>query len=113
MAWQGWAKSVRPLITEQVAVLGQLDDRLVALGADHDHVDVLAQHAGEIGDALALAEARRRSPRNSALPPRWVMPASKLTRVRSDGFSKSMAITRPGSSGSRQPLGRTSSSDPR
>ncbi len=31
------------------------------------------------------------------------MAASKLTRVRSDFFSKSIAITRPGSSGSRSP----------
>ncbi len=31
------------------------------------------------------------------------MPASKLTRVRSDGFSNNSAITRPGSSGSRSP----------
>ena len=32
------------------------------------------------------------------------MPASKLTRVRSEGFSNSRAITRPGSSGSRSPF---------
>ena len=31
------------------------------------------------------------------------MAASKLTRVRSDCFSNSRAITRPGSSGSRSP----------
>ena len=31
------------------------------------------------------------------------MAASKLTRVRSDGFSNSRAITRPGNSGSRRP----------
>ena len=43
-------------------------------------------------------------PRKIELPPRWAMPASKLTRVRSDGFSKIKAITRPGSSGSRRPL---------
>ena len=32
------------------------------------------------------------------------MPASKLTRVRSDGFSKSIASTRPGRIGSRRPF---------
>ncbi len=37
------------------------------------------------------------------LPPRWIMAASKLTRVRSEGFSNNRAITRPGKSGSRRP----------
>ena len=40
------------------AMLGEIDGRLVAVGADHDHVGVLAQHAGEIGHALAAAETR-------------------------------------------------------
>ena len=43
-------------------------------------------------------------PKNSELPPRWAMPASKLTRVRNEGFSNSSAITRPGSRGSRSPF---------
>ena len=38
-------------------MLGNFDDRLMAIGADDDHVGVLAQDAGEIGDALAAAEA--------------------------------------------------------
>ena len=90
-------------MTEQVQILGQLDGRLMAIGAHHDHVDILAQHAAEIGDALARAQADVVA-QNRLLPPRWIMPASKLTRVRSDGFSNSRAITRPGSSGSRRPF---------
>ena len=39
------------------AVLGQIDGRLMAIGADHDDVGIFAQDAGEIGDALAAAEA--------------------------------------------------------
>ena len=38
-------------------MLGQIDRGLVAVGADHDDVGVLAKDAGEIGDALAAAEA--------------------------------------------------------
>ena len=38
-------------------VLGELHDRRVPLGPHDDHVDHFAEHAGEIGDALALAEA--------------------------------------------------------
>ena len=34
----------------------------------------------------------------------WAMPASKLTRVRSEGFSNTRAMTRPGKIGSRIPL---------
>ena len=39
------------------AMFGNLDDRLMAIGADHDHVGILAEDAGEIGDALTAAEA--------------------------------------------------------
>ena len=38
-------------------MLGQLDGGLVAVAADHDDVDVFAEHAAEIGDALAAPEA--------------------------------------------------------
>ena len=41
-----------------VAVLRQFDGRLVAIGADDDDIGIFAQHAAEIGDALAAAEAR-------------------------------------------------------
>ena len=57
IAWQGWPKSVRPLITEQVQCSASSTAVWWRLAADHDHVDVLAQHAAEIGDALAAAEA--------------------------------------------------------
>ena len=72
-------------------VRGQLDGRLMAVGADDDHVGVLAQHAAEIGDALAPSEPDV-SAQEQRVPPRWTMLALKLTRVRSDGFSKTRAI---------------------
>ena len=37
-------------------MLGELDDGRMPLRSDHDHIDHLAQHAREIGDALAFAE---------------------------------------------------------
>ena len=39
-----------------IAVMRQFDRCLVMIGADHDDVNVLAEHAGEIGDALSVAE---------------------------------------------------------
>src|ERR1051325_3129501 len=42
-------------------------------------------------------------PRKRLDPPKCAIPVSKLTRVRSDCFSKIIAITRPGKSGSRHP----------
>src|SRR6516164_4099781 len=42
--------------------------------------------------------------RNTASPPSWLIPAWKLTRVRSDGFSNSSPSTRPLSTGLAFPL---------
>src|SRR4029450_775616 len=42
--------------------------------------------------------------RKMAWPPSWVMPASKVTCVRSDGCSKYIAIVRPSSVWGRSPL---------
>ena len=84
-------------------VRGQIDGRLMGEGADHEHVGELVQVAGEIGDGFAFAEAGV-GPEEDRLPPRWAMPASKLTRVRSEGFSKSRTITRLASNGSRNPF---------
>ena len=47
----------QPVDDRAVGVAGDFLDRGVLLRADDDHVDHFAQHAGEVGDALALAEA--------------------------------------------------------
>ena len=52
----GVAKVGQAVDDRASAMLGDFDHGLVAVGANHDHVGVLAQDAGEIGDALAPAE---------------------------------------------------------
>ena len=50
--------------------------------------------------------------RYTAAPPSWIIATSKVTRVRSDGFSKMSAIVRPGSGVERsRALVRALSSD--
>ena len=46
-------------------------------------------------------------PKNIAVPPSWLMPASKLTRVRRLGFSNSNASTRRASQAGRRPDSKT------
>ena len=75
----------------------------VAEDAQHHGIDVLAHGAGEVGDALALAEADLAARKEDAGPPSWAMAAWKLTRVRSDGFSKTRPRTRPGRLALRSP----------
>ena len=75
-AWQGWAWSVRPLIDR--AALHAWPPRSTVscfFDAHDDHVDHFAQHAREIGDAFAFAEAdivaqhdARRRPSGSCTP---------------------------------------------
>ena len=43
-------------MTEQLAMSGQIDGQLVPVGADDDHVDELAEHLAEVGQALAAAK---------------------------------------------------------
>ena len=83
-------------------MLGHFGHRLMAVGADHDHVDVLAEHAAEIGQALAGAEADVVAQEQAAAA-QVDHAGLEADAVRSDGFSNSSAITRPGSSGSRSP----------
>ena len=98
----GMGKIGQPVDHRAGAVLRQLDDRLMLIGPHHDHVDILAEHAAEIGHAFARAEADVLAEKQAAAA-KLIMPASKLTRVRSDGFSNNSAITRPGRSASRRP----------
>ncbi len=38
-------------------MLGQIDGHRMSIRANHDHVDIFAEHAAEVGDGLAAAEA--------------------------------------------------------
>ncbi len=57
IAWQGCEASERALMTGTVGVPGQLLDGRVRERPDGQGVDVLADHPGEVGDALADAQA--------------------------------------------------------
>ena len=52
----GVAEVGQPVDHRAVAVLGQIDGRHVRVGPQDDDVNIFAQHAAEIGDALAAAE---------------------------------------------------------
>ena len=95
--------SVRPLITEQAAVLGQLARPSRAASTRTTITSTISLSTRAKSAMLSRLPKPTSSPSIRLLPPRWVMPASKLTRVRSDGFSNNSASTRPGSSGSRSP----------
>ena len=78
-------------MTGTVDVRGELVDRLVLEDAQHERVDVLADGAGEVGERLAPAEADLVAGQEQARAAELGDAASKLTRVRSDGFSKTSA----------------------
>src|SRR2546423_7383255 len=53
-----WMSEIgQPIDDGTRSVFGKLDHRRVSLGADHDHVDHLAQDAGKIGDTFAFPES--------------------------------------------------------
>ena len=52
----GMAFVGQPVDDRHGGVLGQLEQGLVLVGADHDGVDVARQHARRVGDGLAAAE---------------------------------------------------------
>ncbi len=104
---QGLARmiQVRQAVNDRAfAELRQLDQLIVALGADDHHVDVFRQDAAEVGHALARAPADVVSQEQAMAAEVDDACLEADARVRSDGFSKSKAITRPGKSGSRRPF---------
>ena len=62
------------------------------------HVSVRLKQSHFVRLKIASAQLR-----NSDEPPRWAMAVSKLTRVRSDGFSNNSVSTRPSRSLGREP----------
>ena len=64
-------------------------------GADHDALHHAFQVLGHVVDRLALARLISAGDRYSENPPNCWMPTSKVTRVRSDGFSKIIASVSP------------------
>ena len=77
MSWQGWVRSVRPLMTGTVRAPPARAAALLG-GAHHDRVDVARQHARGVGDRLAAAELQSRA---RAPPPRR-RAASRRPRTR-------------------------------
>ena len=102
-AWQGWPKSVRPLMTAQVQCLA-ISTTVWWRLARTTTTSAYSPSTRAKSAMLSRLPKPTSLPRNIELPPRWAMPASKLTRVRSDGFSNSRAIIRPGKQRLAQPV---------
>jgi hypothetical protein len=84
-------------------VLGEALDLVLAEGADHHQVHHAADHLGAVLDRLGAPSWLSPVVRCTTEPPSWYMPASKLTRVRVEAFSKIIASV-------RSPAGGTSRS---
>ena len=91
IAWHGCAGVGQGVDDRDRRVLGQLLDRRVREGPHGQGVDVLADHAGEVGDALAARPCRRpcrggrsRCRRAGRSPPRS-SPGSAATASRRSG----------------------------
>ena len=78
-------------------VAGELLDGRVREGRARRPRRRTGEVAGEVGDRLALAQADVLAGEEDRAPPSWAIAASKLTRVRSDGFSKTRPSVRPAS----------------
>jgi hypothetical protein len=95
--WQGWNSLVRPLITGTRECAAKLSILVLLEGADHHQVDHAADDLGAVVDGLGAASWLSPVVRCTTLPPIWYMPASKLTRVRVEAFSKIIASVRSAS----------------
>jgi hypothetical protein len=98
----------QPVDDRHGGVFGQFEQHVLLEGADHDEVDIARQHAGGVGDGLAMAELHFGAREHHGLPPICRTPTSKETRVRVEGFSKISATmwSLSGWSSSGAPLGR-------
>jgi hypothetical protein len=95
--WQGWNSLVRPLITgtrecaAKRSILSWPNVRIITRSTMRLMTLALS--------SMGSARPSWLSPvvRCTTLPPSWYMPASKLTRVRVDAFSKIIASVRSAS----------------
>ena len=67
MIWQGWLRLVKPVDHRHGRVFGQLQQRRFLEGADHDRIDIAAEHPGGVGDGLAVAQLHIRPRQNHGL----------------------------------------------
>ncbi len=58
----------QPVDHRHGGVLGHLQQHFFLKGADHDEVDVAAEHAGGVGDGLAMAKLHFRAAEHHGLP---------------------------------------------
>ena len=79
MIWQGCDWSVSPLMIGTRGVLGELQQLLVRVGADHDRVDIARQHARRVGrrSRRGRAACRARSARSRRRPAAWPRPRTR------------------------------------
>src|ERR1700685_2465156 len=102
-AWQGWSSSERPLTTGHWAM------RANSSISDWENVRITTTSEYEVNTrATSGRDSRPFRPascvvRNTLPPPSWMAAASKLFRVRSEGFSNTSVSTRPCNSGGRSP----------
>jgi hypothetical protein len=68
MIWQGWVRFGQPVDDRHGGVFGQFEQHVLLEGADHDQVDVARQHAGGVGDGLAVAELHLGARQHHGLP---------------------------------------------
>ena len=106
MAWQGCEASERALMTGIVAERASSStvacEKVRTARASTYWLKTRAKST-----TLSRTPSPTSSPRRKiALPPRRAIAASKLTRVRSEGFSKSRPSVRPDRSGGGRPPAR-------
>ena len=95
IAWQGWDGSDRALMTGIVACRASSStvawEKVRTARASTYWLITRAKSATLSRTPRPTSLSRRKI----ALPPSWAIAASKLTRVRSDGFSKIRPSVRP------------------
>ena len=68
MIWQGWVRFVSPFDDGDRGVIGHFQQHVLFEGAQHDEVDVAREHAGRVGDGLAMAELHLAARQHHGLP---------------------------------------------